>query len=90
MPDRPDARPAIEVFRHHGAYYARFSDPRVLEAFEQDIIPTAFTHDADPLGVLRHTARDNPEADVILVAASAATEPHPVDTTRFRNKQTRS
>ncbi len=72
----PSPRPAIEVFRHHAAYYARFSDLRVFGAFETEAIPTAFSAGDDPLDVLQHTTRDNPGADVTLVAATAATRPH--------------
>ena len=69
-------RPVISVFRHECHYVARFSSPDVLETFEQDVLPTAYTSDAHPLDVLASVARDNPNADVRLVACSPDTPRH--------------
>ena len=38
-------RPTIQVFRYEHHYVARFSAPDVLETFEQDTLPTAYTGD---------------------------------------------
>ena len=66
-------RPTIEVFRHERHYLARFSSPDMLETFEQDTLPTAYTAAADPLDVLASVTRDNPGADVLLVGCSPRT-----------------
>ena len=70
-------RPTIQVFRYEHHYVARFSAPDVLETFEQDTLPTAYTADAHPLDVLRSVARDNPEADVVLVPSSSTRPDEP-------------
>lgn len=80
-------RPTIEVFRYEDHYLARFSSPDVLETFEQDTLPTAYTADANPLDVLRSVARDNPRAEVIL-APSSSTRPDRPTTEGLRDQPT--
>ena len=80
-------RPTVQVFRHQDRYVARFSAPDVLETFEQDTLPTAYTADAHPLDVLRSVARDNPRSDVILAPSSSTRTDEPA-TESFRDHPT--
>ena len=79
-------RPTIRVFRYERHYVARFSAPDVLETFEQDTLPTAYTADACPIDVLRSVARDNPEADVFLVGTPPSTPPYDSGSEGFRSE----
>ena len=89
----PTVRPrghTIEVFRHHGAYLARFLDRARARRLDVDTLPLPYSEQADPLDVLHHLAADNPHAFVVLAPASPDTRPAPSRASGFRNARSMS
>lgn len=86
MRDRPaGSRRTVVVFRHGDRYYARYDDPLVLLSDELDTLPTSYSAAHDPLTALLAVATLNPEADVVLAAASARTARHCIGADALRN-----
>lgn len=56
----------ITLFRQAGSWVARHSDPRVIELFGTDTLPTTWTDTANPENVYRNIRDLNPGALVYV------------------------
>lgn len=57
----------IELFRGKFSWMARSNDPKVVEMFGTDTIPTAFTPEANATKVRHAIERLNPDAEVVVL-----------------------
>ena len=56
----------IELFIENGQWFAKFSDPAIVELFETDTIETGFTSDMQDKAVLTAISNLNPNSNVTL------------------------
>jgi len=56
----------VKLINSQQGWLARFEDPKVIELFGTDTLPTAYTEQASPMMVLEGIQKKNPDYKVMF------------------------